>query len=144
MATICLASEIATSAMVTVLVLEPPITRDASSVRRFLRSAEMGCRSGHPYVAPIEDCGQEQDICYMVTRFGQQGATLAELERSSGALPMVQAAWICSCVASALEGAVAYGGILFHGCAPPRRRYCHASGRCPGLRFRYCARVGSS
>jgi hypothetical protein len=51
----------------------------------------------------------------MVTRFGQQGATLAELERKNGALPMVQAVWICSCVASALEGAVAYGGIPFHG-----------------------------
>ncbi|MCX6084664.1 MAG: PEGA domain-containing protein, partial [Caldiserica bacterium] len=119
MATVCLASEIATSAIVTALVLEPPITRDAGVVRRFLRSAEMGCRSGHPYVAPIEDYGQEQDICYMVTRNGQQGATLAELERKNGALPMVQAAWICSCVASALEGAVAYGGIPFHGALRP-------------------------
>ena len=119
MATVCLASEIATSAVVTALILEPPITRDAGVVRRFLRSGEMGCRSGHPYVAPIEDCGQEQDICYMVTRFGEQGATLAELERTHGALPMVQSAWICSCVASALEGAVAYGGILFHGALRP-------------------------
>jgi len=119
MATVCLASEIATSAVVTALVLEPPITRDAGIVRRFLRSAEMGCRSGHPYVAPIEDYGQEQDICYMVTRNGQQGATLAELERKNGVLPMVQAAWICSCVASALEGAVAYGGIPFHGALRP-------------------------
>ncbi|MBA4364760.1 MAG: hypothetical protein C0398_01985 [Coprothermobacter sp.] len=119
MAMVCLASEIATSAVVTALVLEPPITRDAGIVRRFLRSAEMGCRSGHPYVAPIEDYGEEQDICYMVTRFGQQGATLAELERKHGALPMVQSAWICSCVASALEGAVAYGGIPFHGALRP-------------------------
>ena len=119
MATVCLASEIATSAVVTALILEPPITRDAGIVRRFLRSAEMGCRSGHPYIAPIEDYGQEQDICYMVTRFGQQGATLAELERTHGALPMVQSAWICSCVASALEGAVAYGGIPFHGALRP-------------------------
>jgi len=119
MAMVCLASEIATSAVVTALVLEPPITRDAGIVRRFLRSAEMGCRSGHPYVAPIEDYGQEQDIYYMVTRFGQQGATLAELERTHGALPMVQSAWICSCVASALEGAVAYGGIPFHGALRP-------------------------
>ena len=119
MATICLAREIATSAMVTVLLLEPPITRDASSVRRFLRSAELGCRSGHPYVAPIEDFGQEQDICYMVTRFGQEGATLAELERGNATVPMVQAVWICSCVASALEGAVAYGGIPFHGALSP-------------------------
>jgi hypothetical protein len=70
-------------------------------------------------VAPIEDYGQEQDICYMVTRYGQQGATLAELERKNGALPMVQAVWICSCVASALEGAVAYGGIPFHGALRP-------------------------
>jgi serine/threonine-protein kinase len=119
MATVCLASEIATSAVVTVLVLEPPITRDAGIVRRFLRSAEMGCHSGHPYVAPIEDYGQEQDICYMVIRYDQQGATLAELERKNGALPMVQAAWICSCVASALEEAVAYGGIPFHGALRP-------------------------
>jgi hypothetical protein len=119
MATVCLASEIATSAVVTALILEPPITRDAGVVRRFLRSGEMGCRSGHPYVAPIEDCGQEQDICYMVTRFGEQGAMLAELERTHGALPMVQSAWICSCVASALEGAVAYGGIPFHGALRP-------------------------
>ena len=119
MATVCLASEIATSAVVTALVLEPPITRDAGIVRRFLRSAEMGCRAGYPYVAPIEDYGQEQDIYYMVTRFGQQGATLAELERKNGALPMVQAVWICSCVASALEGAVAYGGIPFHGALRP-------------------------
>jgi serine/threonine-protein kinase len=119
MATVCLASEIATSAVVTALVLEPPITRDAGIVRRFLRSAEMGCRSGHPYIAPIEDYGQEQDICYMVTRNGQQGATVAELERKNGALPLVQSAWICSCVASALEGAVAYGGIPFHGALRP-------------------------
>jgi serine/threonine protein kinase len=119
MATVCLASEIATSAVVTALILEPPITRDAGIVRRFLRSAEMGCRSGHPYVAPIEDYGEEQDICYMVTRFGQQGATLAELERKHGTLPMVQSAWICSCVASTLEGAVAYGGIPFHGALRP-------------------------
>jgi hypothetical protein len=119
MATLCLASEIATSAVVTALILEPPVTRDAGVVRRFLRSGEMGCRSGHPYVAPIEDYGQEQDICYIVTRFGEQGATLAELERTHGALPMVQSAWICSCVASALEGAVAYGGIPFHGALRP-------------------------
>jgi serine/threonine protein kinase len=119
MATVCLASEIATSAVVTALILEPPITRDAGIVRRFLRSGEMGCRSGHPYVAPIEDYGQEQDIYYMVTRFGQQGTILAELERTHGALPMVQSAWICSCVASALEGAVAYGGIPFHGALRP-------------------------
>jgi len=119
MATICLAREIATSAMVTVLVLEPPITRDANSVRRFLRSAELSCRSGHPYIAPIEDFGQEQDICYMVTRFGQEGATLAELERSNAPVPIVQAVWICSCVASALEGAVAYGGIPFHAALSP-------------------------
>ena len=119
MATVCLASEIATSAVMTALILEPPITRDAGVVRRFLRSAEMGCRSGHPYVAPIEDYGQEQDICYMVTRSDQQGATLAELERTHGALPMVQSAWICSCIASALEGAVAYGGIPFHGALRP-------------------------
>lgn len=119
MATVCLARDVETSAVVTALVLEPPITRDAGTVRRFLRSAEMGCRSGHPYVAPIETYGQEQDICYMVTRYGQQGATLAELERKSGALPMVQAVWICSCVASALEGAVAYGGIPFHGALRP-------------------------
>ena len=119
MATVCLASEIATSAIVTVLVLEPPITRDAGIVRRFLRSGEMGCRAGHPYVAPVEDYGQEQDICYMVTRFGQQGATLAELERKSRVLPLVQAAWISACIASALEGAVAYGGIPFHGALRP-------------------------
>lgn len=119
MATVCLAREIATSSIVTALVLEPPLTRDAGSVRRFLRSAELGAGSGHPYVAPVEAYGQEQDICYMVTRFGRQGATLAELEHRSGVLPVVQAAWICSCIASALEAAAAFGGIPFHGALAP-------------------------
>lgn len=119
MATVCLAREIATSSIVTALVLEPPLTRDASLVRRFLRSAELGTGSGHPYVAPVEDYGQEQDICYMVMPFGHQGATLAELEHRSGVLPAVQAAWVCSCVASALEMAAAFGGIPFHGALSP-------------------------
>ncbi|MFZ2413812.1 MAG: serine/threonine-protein kinase, partial [Candidatus Cryosericum sp.] len=128
MATVCLASEIATSTIVTVLVLEPPITRDAGIVRRFLRSGEMGCHAGHPYVAPDEDYGQEQDICYMVIRSGQQGATLAELESKSRVLPLVQAAWISACIASALEGAVAYGGIPFHGALRPTSIIVTSSG----------------
>lgn len=119
MATVCLARDISTSDTVTALILEPPVTRDAGSVRRFLRSAELAFSGEHPYVAPIEDYGEEQDICFMVTQYGPQGATLAELERKSGKLPMVDSAWICSCVASALEGALAYGGILFHGALRP-------------------------
>ena len=118
-ATVCLARNITTSDVVTVLVLEPPVAREASIERRFLRSGEMGCRSKHPYVVPIEDYGQEQELCFMVVRHDQQEETLAELERKNGALPMVQAAWLCSCIASALEGALAYGGIPFHGALRP-------------------------
>ena len=119
LATICLASNIATSDKVTVLALEPPIMRDADALRRFLRSAEMGCRSKHPYVAPIEDYGQEQELCFMVMRQDQQEETLAELERKNGVLSMSQAAWLCSCIASALEGGLAYGGVPFHGALCP-------------------------
>lgn len=128
MATVCLAREIATSNIVAVLVLEPPLTRDAGSVRRFLRSAQLGAGSGHPYVAPVEDYGQEQDICYMVTGFGPQGVTLAELEHRSGVVPPAQAAWISSCIASALEAAAAFGGIPFHGALSPAGIIITASG----------------
>ena len=119
MATFCLAREIATSGIVTVLVLEPPLTRDVNSVRRFLRSAELASGTGHPYIAPVIDYGEEGDICYRVMPFEPQGGTLAELERRSGVLSPVQAAWITSCVASALEAATGFGGIPFHGALVP-------------------------
>lgn len=119
MATVCLARETATGAIVTVLVLEPALTRDASLVRRFLRSAELAAGAGHPCVAPVLDYGQEQDICYMVMPFGRQGTTLAELEHTGGPLPPAQAARISSCIASALEAAAAFGGIAFHGALAP-------------------------
>ncbi|HWQ22239.1 MAG TPA: serine/threonine-protein kinase, partial [Clostridia bacterium] len=119
MATVCLAKQADTPDAVTALILEPPITRDAGIVRRFLRSGEMGCHAAHPYVAPVEDYGQEQDLCFMVTRHEQLGVTLADLERRNGPLSMVQSAWVCSCIASALEGALAYGGIPFHGALRP-------------------------
>lgn len=126
MATVCLARDVTTSAVVTVLVLEPPVTRDAGSVRRFLRSAEMAARGTHPYVAPIDDYGQEQGICYMVMRHAQQ-VTLRDVEQRSGTLPMVQCAWITGCLASALEGALS-NGISFHGALRPENVVMTASG----------------
>ncbi len=126
MATVCLARDVMTSAVVTVLVLEPPVTRDSGSVRRFMRSAEMSVRADHPYVAPVEDCGQEQGVCYMVTRYDRQ-ATLRDLEQKIGVLPVVQSAWISACIASALEAGVD-NGIAFHGALRPENVIITASG----------------
>lgn len=126
MATVCLARDVMTSSVVTLLVLEPPITRDAGSVRRFMRSAEMGARSKHPYVAPVDDYGQEKGICYIVTRYAQQ-ATLRDVERRAGALPVVQCAWFAACIASALEAGVR-NGIAFHGALRPGNVIVTASG----------------
>ena len=141
MATVCLARDVTTSAVVTVLVLEPPVTRDAGSVRRFLRSAEMAARRTQPYVAPIEDYGQEQGVCYMVTRYDQQ-ATLRDVEQQAGALPMVQCAWITACIASALEGALS-SGITFHGALRPENVVMTASGDAQVAGFGIAAASGA-
>jgi hypothetical protein len=141
MATVCLARDVKTSAVATVLVLEPPVTRDSGSVRRFLRSAEMAARLNHPYVAPIEDYGQEQGVCYMVTRYDQQ-ATLRDVEHKSGTLSTVQCAWITACIASALEAAVA-SGIAFHGALRPDNIIITASGDAQVAGFGIAAASGA-
>ncbi|MHB8071890.1 MAG: serine/threonine-protein kinase [Candidatus Cryosericum sp.] len=141
MATVCLARDVSTSAVVTVLVLEPPVTRDSGSVRRFLRSAEMAARLNHPYVAPVEDYGQEQGVCYMVTRYDQQ-ATLRDVEQKSGLLPAVQCAWITACIASALEAAIARG-IAFHGALRPDNIIVTVSGDAQVAGFGIAAASGA-
>lgn len=102
-------------AFLTALILEPPTTSNTAVVRRFLRSTELAS----PYSVPVEASGQDQGICDLVLHPADPHETLAELESKSGPLPASKAAWICSCVLSALESMLALGGLPFHGALSP-------------------------
>ena len=102
-------------AFLTALILEPPTTANTAVVRRFLRSAELVS----PYVVPTEASGQDGDICDLVLHPEDPHETLAELLSKSGPLPAAKAAWVCSCILSALESMLALGGLPFHGALSP-------------------------
>ncbi len=102
------ARHVAVGRRVAVKILRPEVARSAEAVARFHREARAAAAIGHPRIVEVLDFGHGDDGAYLVMEL-LQGADLASIVRSKGALPVERAVGIARQVADGLAAAHARG-----------------------------------
>jgi serine/threonine protein kinase len=94
---------------VAIKVLHPSLAADDKIVARFTREARAASRISHPHALNVTDFGEAEDgIVFLVMEY-LRGATLKQIVRAGGAMPLERVVTITSQIAGALDAAHAEG-----------------------------------
>ena len=111
MAIVYKARQVDLQRIVALKILPPELSRDQSSLQRFLHEARSAAALEHPHIMPIYAIGQAQGFHYIAMKF-IDGRTLKDIAQEQGALDLPQTAALLEQVASALD--YAHGKGMIH------------------------------
>ena len=123
---------------VAVKLMHPDASADPVAVGEWLREARSVSRLHHPHVVPVFEADLHGSQPYLVFEY-VPGPTLAQLMRSRGALPVVEACSMMLGVLDALHAAHAAG--IVHRDLKPSNVLVDAGGRARVMDFGIAARV---
>ena len=111
--------------VVTLKILPPPIARDPSALKTFLREIDLAARLKHPNLASVLGADEDSGVHFVVMEYAE-GSDLDRIVRHRGALSLDQALDIVIQAARGLEAAHARG--IVHGALKPSRLMLDAAG----------------
>ncbi len=109
-ARVYLAKDLKLDRKVAVKMLFPELSVDSSFVERFRREAQAAANLNHPNIVSVYDWGEFENTYFIVMEY-VDGRSLSSKLRSEGHIPVSDAAFIGSAVASALAYAHSHGVI---------------------------------
>jgi serine/threonine protein kinase len=111
--------------VVALRILPPPLVRDPSELKAFLRDVEAAGRLAHPNLAVVLAAGEDRGVRFVVTQYAK-GSDLDRVVRDRGPLSLDQALDVVIQAARGLEAAHAHR--IVHGALRPSRLMLDAAG----------------